>query len=209
MTYTARHPELDQLASILGREAALKLSAAPGGWRSLSVHELHGLALNARQSQIVLALQELVRTGRPKLSPHVLACAKAVGELYSDRLADLDYEVVLALAVDGRNQLRQELEVARGGAHGAALLPRDVLRPLIRAGASAAILVHNHPSGDPRPSVEDVHMTRELARAAAIVGIELLDHVVIGARGGGWASCLELGVLEPAKENHSEQRVAE
>jgi DNA repair protein RadC len=209
VTYNVRHAELDQLTSILGREAALKLSTAPGGWRSLSVHELHTLRLSARQRRSVIALQDLVARSYPKLELHELASAESVARVYADRLAGLTTEVVLAIAVDGRNRFLAEVELAKGGTHGAALLPADVFRPLIRSGASAFILLHNHPSGDASPSAEDVEMTRAVATVGDIIGLPLLDHVIVGARGGGWASLLEIGALEPRKEMHSERQVAE
>lgn len=89
-----------------------------------------------------------------------------------------------------------EFEVAQGGRHGAAVTAADVLRPVIRAAGSAFILVHNHPSGDPTPSSEDIHMTKALRNAGLVVGVPLLDHIVIGARGGGYVSLSDRGVLE-------------
>jgi DNA repair protein RadC len=157
----------------------------------------------------VLALQELVSRGYPEVPSGELVNAASVARAYGVRLAGLECEVVLGLALDGRNHLLQEIELARGGVHGAALTPVDVFRPLIRIGASAFILVHNHPSGDPTPSAEDVHMTRAVAAVGDVVGIGLLDHIVIGARGGGWTSLFELGVVDPNKEESREQSVAD
>jgi DNA repair protein RadC len=110
------------------------------------------------------------------------------------RLAALEHEEVWLLMLDGRNGLKSTARVAQGGLHGCALTPRDVLRPPLRDGASAIVLVHNHPSGDPVPSQEDVEMTRAIARAADVVGVPLLDHIVV-ARGGA-SSLLDLGVLD-------------
>ena len=208
MTHVVHPPELELLAAIMDREAALRLASAPGGWRTLSGPELHTLGLSARQSQSVRALQALVARGYPTVDRFELASAHAVGTLYGARLAGLEHEVVLAIAVDGRNCLLAELELARGGLHGAALTPRDVFRPLIRANASAFILVHNHPSGDPTPNAEDVHLTQAVSSVGDIIGIPLLDHVVIGARGGGWISLFDIGVIE-SKENTHEQAVAD
>ena len=81
----------------------------------------------------------------------------------------------------------------------------DLFRPLIRAGAHGFLLCHNHPSGDPNPSAEDVAMTRAVAEVSDIVGIPLLDHIIVGARGGGWTSLLELGLIQPTKEKYLEQ----
>jgi DNA repair protein RadC len=83
--------------------------------------------------------------------------------------------------------------VAQGGLHGCALTPGDVLRPAVRDGGSAFVLVHNHPSGDPFPSREDVAMTRLVAAAGELLGVPLLDHVIVAR--GGESSLLELGAL--------------
>ena len=110
------------------------------------------------------------------------------------RLAGLDHEEVWVLGLDGNNGLGSARRVAQGGMHGASLLPRDVLRPALRDGASAIVLVHNHPSGDPSPSPDDVEMTRALDRACRTVGISLLDHIIVPREGS--ESLLSLGVFE-------------
>jgi DNA repair protein RadC len=109
------------------------------------------------------------------------------------KLALLEHEEVWLLSLDGRNGLKSTQRIAQGGLHGCALTTRDVLRPALRDAASAIVLVHNHPSGDPGPSPEDVEMTRALGAACEVVGVPLLDHVVV-ARGGA-SSLLELGIL--------------
>ncbi len=108
-------------------------------------------------------------------------------------LVPLDHEEVWTLALDGRNYLLQARCVARGGQHGCALRARDILRVALRDGASGLVVVHNHPSGDPNPSTEDVTMTVSLLEACAAVGLPLLDHVII-ARSKA-VSLFELGVL--------------
>jgi DNA repair protein RadC len=89
--------------------------------------------------------------------------------------------------------MRSSRRVAQGGANSCALTARDILRPALRDGASAIILVHNHPSGDPTPSDADINMTSEVDVACAAIGLPLLDHVVVGSEGA--ASLLELGVV--------------
>jgi DNA repair protein RadC len=111
------------------------------------------------------------------------------------RLATLDHEELWILALDGRHGLRAARRVASGGIHGLHVAPRDVLRVALREAASAFVLVHNHPSGDPAPSEEDVAFTRMTASAASVVGTPLLDHVIVARRQS--ASMLSLGVLRP------------
>ena len=192
MTY----PEADLLAILVGDNAARKVSAAPGGWRTLSQAELEQLRLKPRAKDAVLALQTLTQRPSAELPAGKLCDASSVAAFYAERLGSLEHEVVIAVALDGRQRMLGEFEVARGGRHGAALTAADVFRPVIRAAATALILVHNHPSGDPSPSSEDVHMTKALRNAGLVVGIPLLDHIIVGARGGGHVSLCERGILE-------------
>ena len=120
--------------------------------------------------------------------------ADAVARWASPRLTGLEHEEVWVLCLDGRSCLRSVQRVGQGGVHGCALLPRDVLLPVVREAASAFVIVHNHPSGDPTPSREDQEMTRALAAAADVLSVPLLDHVVVAR--GGHRSMLELGFFD-------------
>ena len=121
---------------------------------------------------------------------------EAVVEWARPRLSGLDHEEVWLFTLDARNGLRSARRIAQGGLHACALTPRDVLRPALRDAASAIILAHNHPSGDPTPSVDDVNMTRALFAACEVVGIQLFDHVVV-ARDGA-SSLRDIGALPNA-----------
>lgn len=98
-------------------------------------------------------------------------------------LASFEVEMMIALALDGHLNHRGTVLVAKGGTSGASLEPRDVFRPLVRLGASSFVLLHNHPSGDPTPSEIDVRTTNRLARIGKTIGIALVDHVIVAARG--------------------------
>jgi DNA repair protein RadC len=120
--------------------------------------------------------------------------AEAVARWARPRLVHLDHEEVWVLCLDGRSSLLCARQVGRGGVHGCALLARDVLVPIVREAASAFVLVHNHPSGDPTPSREDLDMTRALAAAADLLCVPLLDHVVVAR--GGYRSMFEMGFFD-------------
>jgi len=110
------------------------------------------------------------------------------------RAADWPQERVGALLLDLRHRLLVDREIIRGSLESAAVVPRDVLRHCLLENASAFILYHNHPSGDPTPSRDDIEFTRALNQAAKHVGIRFLDHVVVGREG-----CVSLslrGLLE-------------
>jgi DNA repair protein RadC len=174
-----------------------RLARVPGGWRTLSVYELERLGLSADERKAVVSLQELVQRGYPELPTMKLIDPRAVGQVYGQRLGGLMHEVMLAVALDGRSQFLAEIEIARGGTHSLAVNPRDVLRPILRCGASAFVLLHNHPGGDPTPSQRDIEFTHRIAPCADAIDLPLVDHVVIGGRGGGYVSLLALGVLQP------------
>ena len=84
------------------------------------------------------------------------------------------------LCIDGRNKLIERHLVTVGLVNNCPVHPREVFRGAIHTGSSAVVLAHNHPSGDPTPSVEDLRVTRQLIEAGNIVGIRVVDHVIIG-----------------------------
>lgn len=116
-------------------------------------------------------------------TPERITSASDVTKWAAPRIGSLAHEELWMLALDGRGHLRSARCVAKGGLHGASVRAADPLRAALRSDASAFVLVHNHPSGDPTPSAEDVHLTEQIARSARIIGLVLLDHVVV-ARGG-------------------------
>jgi DNA repair protein RadC len=115
--------------------------------------------------------------------PTSIASSADVATWASRRLSGLDHEELWLLALDGRSRLRAVRCVAKGGLHGMGVRAADPLRLALRAAASGFVLVHNHPSGDPTPSPEDIAFTRRVAAAAVVVGMPLLDHVVVAQEG--------------------------
>lgn len=99
------------------------------------------------------------------------------------RLATAQSERFLAIALDVKQRLIAEIEIGRGGMTACPVDPGDVFRALLREAAVGAIFVHNHPSGDPQPSVDDVQLTDRLTRAGSLLGIHVLDHVIVAAQG--------------------------
>ncbi len=179
---------------------AVRLLSEAGGLEGLARRSGQTLALGrgigaAKATRILAALElgkrALVAALDEEREP--IVSFDAVVDWARPRLATLPHEEVWLLTLDGRNGLLGAARVAQGGLHGCALTPRDVLRPALREGGSAIVLIHNHPSGDPSPSLEDVHMTEALAVACEVVGVELLDHVVV-ARGGA-SSLREMGAV--------------
>ena len=124
--------------------------------------------------------------GRPR--PR-FASSREVAAHFSPRLFNLAREVFLAVLLNARNELIRELTVSVGCLTGSLVHPREVFSPAVRDSAAAVILVHNHPSGDPTPSPEDVQLTERLVEAGRILGIRVVDHVVVAR--GGYASLMD------------------
>ena len=113
---------------------------------------------------------------------------------FGPRLVESGEEEVLVVALDARRRPVGETVVARGGADGAMVTPGQVIRHVIRAGGSSFLVLHNHPSGDPMPSDEDIAFTRALSAAGDTVEVQLLDHVIVAS--GGTFSFLDTGLLK-------------
>jgi DNA repair protein RadC len=111
--------------------------------------------------------------------------------LFGPRLRHLLQEEFHVVLLDTRHRLISTSLVTRGTADTSLVHSREVFREAVREGASAVILVHNHPSGDPRPSPEDRTVTRQLSEAGLVVGIPVLDHIIVGD--GRYVSMAEEG----------------
>ncbi len=112
---------------------------------------------------------------------------------YAPRLRDLRVEQFRALLLDGKHRVLREELISQGTLTSSPVHPREVFGPAIRHGAAALVLVHNHPSGDPTPSADDLDVTRRLRDVGELVGIRILDHVIIGD--DSFASLADRGLL--------------
>jgi DNA repair protein RadC len=114
--------------------------------------------------------------------------------LLAQYIGETDREVFTVALLTIRHRVLGLHTVSVGCLTSSLVHPREVFKPAILAGAAALLLAHNHPSGDPEPSAEDVALTRRLASAGSLLGIEVLDHVVLG-EAGRFVSLRERGVL--------------
>jgi len=136
----------------------------------------------ARAAQIAAAFELGRRAVEAEHHRTAVGRPEDVFRLVAPRVAGLQQEVFLAVGVDIRSGLLDVVEVARGTVNGVEVHPREVFRPLIRMAAAGAVLVHNHPSGDPTPSHEDVELTRRMRAVGEVLGIPVIDHVVVSER---------------------------
>jgi DNA repair protein RadC len=130
----------------------------------------------------------------PAASRPLVQTASDVVALCSAQMRGLDREHFWALALNTKNRLLRLVEVSVGSLNASIVHPRELFKEAVRVSAASLVVVHNHPSGDPTPSGADLQLTRRLVRAGDVLGIELVDHVVIGD-GGTHVSMREMGAL--------------
>ena len=99
---------------------------------------------------------------------------------YREHLGGLKKEEFHVLLLDAKNRKIKDVRVSEGSLTSSLVHPREVFNPVIRESAAAVILIHNHPSGDPSPSQEDLHITRRLREIGEVMGVRVLDHIIIG-----------------------------
>ena len=145
------------------------------------LRKIKGIGL-AKACQIV-ACFELGR--RLESFPHEqkisITCAEEVYKLLSPKMKNQKKENLTVLLLDTRKHILKEEIIFIGTLDASIIHPREILKSAIKESASAIIIVHNHPSGDPSPSDEDIRVTKQLIEASELVGIPILDHVIIGS----------------------------
>lgn len=149
-----------------------------------------------------------------QLSPRKLTTPEAAAALARDLVAEFDddKEHFWAILLNAQNRYLLHYEVSMGSQSASLVHPREVLGPMVRTlddeemrrrvlrravgeGAAALILIHNHPSGDPSPSREDIALTRQLAEGARLLGFTIHDHIIVGSGSGEWVSLQARGLM--------------
>jgi DNA repair protein RadC len=167
-------------------ELAGEVISEAGGLHGLydvSVHELMKIkGIGEAKACIILAAVELGRRigqvrnpGRP-----VISSPADVERLLRGRIANLDRENFVVVLLNTKNEVIETPTVSVGTLSASLVHPREVFKPAIRASAASVILAHNHPSGKVEPSREDREVTKRLGEAADVLGIEVLDHIIVG-----------------------------
>ena len=179
-TGTAGRPVLELAGALLtdcgGLEVLATLSAAqlqafPGIGPAKSASLAAAMEIGRRTAARPL------RNGDPIKSP---------GDVYRHFLRQMrgrKQEFFMVLLLDGRNRVMWESQISQGTLTASLVHPREVFRPAIGAAAAALVLAHNHPSGDPTPSSEDLRVTRRLTEVGELVGIRVVDHVIVAEEG--------------------------
>lgn len=163
----------------------LELMAAP----LPDISAIHGVG-PARAARIKAAyeLGRLISIAIPDDRPKIQSPADAAA-LVQYEMATLEQEELRTLLLDTRNQVIDVIGIYRGSLNSSQVRVGEVFKDAIRRNAAAIIVVHNHPSGDPTPSPDDVAITRAIVEAGKLLDIQVLDHLVIGK--GRWVSLKE------------------
>ena len=186
--------EIDLLAILLGSgtgeasvlELAAQVLSRFGGLKCLGAASCEELAtvrgVGPAKAALMQAALQLGRrmAAQPAETRPCIRCPDDVVNLMMEEMRCLDREHFRALLLNAKNQVLYADRIAVGTLSQSSVHPRELFKNAIKRSAAAVILVHNHPSGDPTPSKEDLDVTRRLARAGEIIGINVLDHVVIG-----------------------------
>ena len=156
------------------------------GIAGASLEELSGVRgiglAKAAQIRAVFELVSRLEDYRDSEKREVVKTPEDVVAQVRSRLKSKKKEYFLALLLDTRNQLIRVAEVSVGSLDSSIVHPREVFKEAISASAASVIFAHNHPSGDPEASEDDIILTKRLAEAGEIMGIDVLDHVIIGDR---------------------------
>ena len=188
-TGSAQQSVLNLASSLLARHGGL------GGLARLSFADLlreRGVG-EAKAAELQAAFQLALRLNalQPEERP-IVGSPADVNALMGGEMTLLDQEHLRVLLLNTRNQVMAVTEVYKGSVSSALVRTAELFREAVRQNAPCIILVHNHPSGDPSPSPDDVVMTKAAVEAGKLLGIDVLDHVIIGDR--RFASMKQLGL---------------
>jgi len=185
----------ESLSTLIGEDRAQELlrRIGPNGLEHMTELEIGASAgVPMHTAEKVVAARNFART----VTERHLSKGSTPERLFAALPAEFGYlerEVLVGFALTGANRIKATVVLSVGGLAGAALMARDALMPMVRHGAAAFAIAHNHPSGDRTPSREDVLFTNALSRAAAILGMPLIDHLIVGR--DGFTSFHEAGLM--------------
>jgi DNA repair protein RadC len=148
----------------------------------------------AKAAEVQALFQIARRFSDRRLQPgQAYRSAKDAFAHFHERLCDYRKEVFVALLLDSKNRLIREVQISAGSLNASIVHPREVFAPALRESAAAILFIHNHPSGDPTPSREDIEITERLKQVGELLGVRVLDHIIIGK--GEFVSFADRGML--------------
>jgi DNA repair protein RadC len=165
---------------------ASRILSESGGLRSLvdmskdQLTQIKGIG-DAKALQILAGIELGRRIAKSTFSERItIRSPKDIANLMSEELRYLQKEHFVCLFLNTKNHVLAQETLSMGSLNASIVHPREVFRAAIKRSSASIVCVHNHPSGDPTPSPEDIQLTHRLVEAGTIIGIEVLDHVIIG-----------------------------
>ena len=159
------------------------------------ISSIKGIGLvKAKQLSAILEFARKVYTP-DKNKRIIVRSPKDVFDLVRADMEFLQVEHFDVIGLSTKNHVLFKENISIGSLNASIVHPREAFKGLIRRSCAACILVHNHPSSDPLPSDEDILLTKKLVECGKLIGIEVLDHIIVGADGGGYVSLKEQGKI--------------
>jgi len=188
-------PGLSDRRALQAANRILETAASPKRLCRLTYGELRELGLTHRRTLALQAAFLLARrSGRRVISPgESFRSSLQIFHYFKPRVQDLKKECFWNVLLNGKNRIQKVIRISEGSLTSSHVHPREVFRPAVTEAAVGVLFVHNHPSGDPTPSQEDIQSTRRLSETGKILGIRVLDHIIIGSY--GYFSFADEGVL--------------
>lgn len=173
-------------------------AASFGQLQELGYEGMRGAGLSQKKALSLLTALQLARRGQkiPLLPGQSFRSSLEIFRHFQPLVQSLKKECFWSVLLNGKNRILRVIRISEGSLMASLVHPREVFRPAIQEAAARVLFVHNHPSGDPEPSQEDMEITQRLVKTGKIVGIQALDHVIIGAH--TYFSFADQGLLESA-----------
>ena len=149
--------------------------------------------IKASQLIAMIELFNRFKTLRSQNIKFKISSPKNIANMLMNEMTDLNQEVLKLIMLNTKNEVVGIKDIFKGSLNSSIVHPREIFREAIKRNSASIIICHNHPSGDPTPSKEDINITIRLKECASIMGIELLDHIIIG--NSKFVSLNEKGIL--------------
>ncbi len=180
-------------------ELAKQIIHKAGGVRGLAditmdeLMSIKGIG-ESKATKIYAAFELSRRISKSKnILRYVIGSPESVADIYMEELRYQKKELVKLLILDTKGAIVGDVLLSEGSLNSSIVHPREVFKEAIIRSANRLVLIHNHPSGDPEPSTQDIQLTNRLAEVGKLIGIELLDHIIIGD--GEYSSLKRLGYI--------------
>ena len=188
---TTKQSAMDHARALLIRFGTMRKLSSAG---ISEICEIKGIG-PAKAATIIAACEMGKRIEKaPIKHGDIFRCSEDIYRHYHSTMRGSKKESFLAILLDSKNKVIKEIDISTGSLTASIVHPRELFNPAIKESAAAMILIHNHPSGDPTPSREDIELTKRLKDAGELLGIKILDHIIIGD--GSHVSLAELGYMK-------------